>query len=134
MYAVQHNSMAGSTCSWSADLLDIEEINQDNYYQKIAEADAPIVLVDFYTQWYDASMESIMFIALCVSCHDFTVVGHTGVQFVADSSHRWLLLMQVWSMQADVSAAGCNERRAGRKGMPNRNTCMHEDAAYHGSV
>lgn len=35
----------------SQDLQDIEEINQENYYQKIEEADAPVVLVDFYTQW-----------------------------------------------------------------------------------
>lgn len=51
----QYHGMAGATFSWSVDLLDIEEINQDNYYQKIAEADAPVVLVDFYTQWYDVN-------------------------------------------------------------------------------
>eukprot|EP00892_Ulva_mutabilis_P001733 jgi/Ulvmu1/11560/UM079_0003.1 len=35
----------------SQDLQDIEEITQENYYEKIAEADAPVVLIDFYTQW-----------------------------------------------------------------------------------
>jgi hypothetical protein len=30
---------------------EIEEIGQDSYYDKIENADAPLVVVDFYTQW-----------------------------------------------------------------------------------
>jgi hypothetical protein len=30
---------------------DIEEIYQTNYYERIEAADAPVVLIDFYTAW-----------------------------------------------------------------------------------
>ena len=32
-------------------LPDVEEIFINNYYKRIEEADAPVVLIDFYTQW-----------------------------------------------------------------------------------
>ena len=33
------------------DLEEIEEIFIGNYHQRIEEADAPVVLIDFYTSW-----------------------------------------------------------------------------------
>lgn len=37
--------------SQATSLADIEEINQANYYDKINDADTPVVVVDFYTDW-----------------------------------------------------------------------------------
>lgn len=37
--------------SFEDDPREIEEIDQTNYYDKISAADAPLVVIDFYTQW-----------------------------------------------------------------------------------
>lgn len=42
---------AGFSATASQDLEDIEEINAENYYDKIKNAGTPVVLIDFYTTW-----------------------------------------------------------------------------------